>query len=69
MTMWIVKFADEGSNHFYAEYYTNEEAARTRGKYLKNREFRVWVHEEEILDKPREGAPKGWYMWDGKVVE
>lgn len=69
MTMWIVEFAEEGSNHFHREYYTNEEAAKTRGKYFENRFFRVWVYEEEIMDKPREGAPKGFYMWDGVVVK
>ncbi len=69
MTMWIVDFAQEGSNSFYKEYYTNEEAARAHGKYFENRFFRVWVYEEEILDKPREGAPKGWHMWDGRVID
>lgn len=67
--MWVVNFAQEGSNNFHKEYYTNEKAARIRGKYLEDRFFRVWVYEEEILDEPREGAPKGFYMWDGAVVK
>lgn len=69
MTMWIVTFAEDGSNHFYKEYYTNREAAETRKKYFENRFFRAWVNEEAILDEPRKGAPKGWAMWDGVKVE
>lgn len=69
MKMWIVEFAEEGSYKRNYEYYTNEEAAKARGKYFENRFFRVWVYEEEIMDKPREGAPKGFYMWDGVVVK
>ena len=69
MKMWIVEFAEEGNYKRNYEYYTNEEAAKTSGKYFENRFFRVWVYEEEIMDKPREGAPKGFYMWDGVVVK
>ena len=69
MTMWVMKFAEEGSNIFHYEYYTNKEAAEARKDYFKKRFFRAWTHEEEIMDKPREGAPKGFYMWDGVVVK
>lgn len=68
MTMWIVDFAQEGSNIFYKEYYTNKEAADARKKYFENRFFRVWVYEKAVLEEPRQGAPEGWAMWDGQAV-
>ena len=69
MTMWIVSFRHDGDTSAYREYYTNEEAAKTRAKYFEDRFFRVYVEKKEILDKPREGAPEGWAMWDGQAVK
>ena len=68
MTMWVVTFREDESNIMRHEYYSNEDAANTRREYLEKRGLIAWVTETPILNKPREGAPEGYYMWDGVIV-
>ena len=68
MTMWIVNYREDGSNRTNHEYYSNEDAANVRVKYFKNRYFTAWAEEKAIMDKPLEGAPEGWTVWDGVKV-
>ena len=68
MTMWIVGLYKEWNHSYQYEYYTNKDAAETRANYFKARGLDAWAAEEEILDAPRQGAPDGYYMWDGQVV-
>lgn len=68
MKMWVVNFAQEGSNITNHEYYSNENAANARVAYFEKRWFVAWTTETEILDEPRKGAPVGWSRWDGEDV-
>ena len=70
MKMWVMSFREDGNTNIKNEYYSNEDAANARADYLNKCGFiSAWVRETIILDVPREGAPDGYFMWDGVPVK